>query len=77
MHVSDLPVERLRWFLRPMFWLQHRRYGQHLAPAKVWAHVPALHWALRGFYAAIGRRGSPIDAALDIPAQGFCRVAPR
>ena len=64
MHVSDLPVERLRWFLRPMFWLQHRRYGQHLAPAKVWARVPALYGALTGFYAAIERRGSPIDAAL-------------
>lgn len=64
MHVTDKPVRQLCWVLRPLFWLQHRRYGQHLAPAKVWARVPALYAALTGFYAAIERRGSPLDAAL-------------
>ena len=64
MHVADKPVAQLHWMLRPLFWWQHRRYGQHLVPAKIWARVPALYVALTGFYAAIERRGSPIDAAL-------------
>jgi AhpD family alkylhydroperoxidase len=64
MHVADPPVRQLHWLLRPMFWLQRRRFGRHLVPAKVWARVPALYLALTGFYAAIERRHSPIDAAL-------------
>jgi AhpD family alkylhydroperoxidase len=64
MHVTDKPVGQLHWMLRPLFWLQRRRYGQHLEPAKIWARVPALYLALAGFYAAIERRRSPIDAAL-------------
>lgn len=64
MHVTDPPIGQLHWMLRPFFWMQRRRYGQHLVPAKVWARVPALYVALAGFYAAIERRRSPIDAAL-------------
>lgn len=64
MHVTDEPVSRLPWFLRPMFWLQRRRFGTTLAPARVWARVPALYFALTAFYAAIERRRSPLDPAL-------------
>ena len=64
MHVADPPVAQLHWLLRPLFWLQRRRYGQHLVPAKVWARVPALYAALSGFHAAIERRRSPIAPAL-------------
>ncbi len=118
MHVTDLPVARLRWFLRPMFWLQRWRFGQHLAPAKVWAvdHwresdafdprerlaleyaeaitrtegqvTDALVAALRQHFdeaalieltalVAFQNLSSKFNAALDIPAQGFCRIAPR
>ncbi len=64
MHVADPPIGQLHWLLRPLFWVQRRRFGQHLGPAKVWARVPALYVALSGFYAAIERRRSPLDAAL-------------
>jgi alkylhydroperoxidase family enzyme len=71
MHVTDPPVEQLHWMLRPLFWLQRRRHGQYLTPAKVWARVPALYAALTGFYAAVERRGSPfcIDLNASISAQ--------
>ena len=64
MRVADMPVDRLRWYLRPLFWLQRRRYGAALVPATVWARVPALYLALAGFYAALERRRSPLEPAL-------------
>ena len=64
MRVSDMPVDRLRWYLRPFFWLQRRRYGAPLVPATVWARVPPLYFALAGFYAALERKRSPLEPAL-------------
>ncbi|MBK7664713.1 MAG: carboxymuconolactone decarboxylase family protein [Sterolibacteriaceae bacterium] len=61
MHVTEKTPEQMRWYLRPFFWLQRRRYGAPLVPALVWARVPALYFALAGFYAALDRRRSPLD----------------
>jgi AhpD family alkylhydroperoxidase len=58
------PAGRLCWYLRPLFWLQRRRYGRPLAAALVWARVPPLYLALAGFYAALERRRSPLEPAL-------------
>ena len=55
---------RLAWYLRPLFWLQQRRWGQHLLPALTWARVPSFYLALAGFYAAIERKGSLLEPAL-------------
>jgi len=54
----------LSWFLRPIFWLQKRRWGQLLVPALTWARVPPYYFALLGFYAAVERKGSRLDPAL-------------
>jgi AhpD family alkylhydroperoxidase len=64
MHVTAKTPNQLRWYLRPLFWLQERRYGAPLVPAMVWARVPPLYFALAGFYAALERRQSPLDPAL-------------
>ena len=64
MYVTDKSPNQMRWYLRPFFWLQQRRYGAPLVPALVWARVPALYFALAGFYAALDRRRSPLDPAL-------------
>ena len=64
MHVTDKSSDQMRWYLRPFFWMQRRRYGAPLVPALVWARVPALYFALAGFYAALDRRRSPLDPAL-------------
>lgn len=61
MHVTEKTPEQMRWYLRPFFWLQRKRYGAPLVPALVWARVPALYIALAGFYAALDRRHSPLD----------------
>ena len=64
MRVSNPGTATLRWYLRPLFWLQKRRWGQLLVPALTWARVPPLYLALTGFYAAVERKGSPLDPAL-------------
>lgn len=64
MRVSNPGTATLPWYLRPFFWLQKRRWGQLLIPALTWARVPPLYLALSGFYAAIERKGSPLDPAL-------------
>ena len=64
MHVKIPEIDSLPWYLRWVFRRQQRRYGQPLAPAQVWARVPALFAALNGFYAAIERRASPLPPAL-------------
>ena len=55
---------RLAWYLRPLFWLQERRWGQVLLPALTWARVPRYYLALLHFYSAIERRGSLLEPAL-------------
>jgi AhpD family alkylhydroperoxidase len=55
---------RVAWYLRPLFWLQRRRWGQLLVPALTWARVPSYYLALIHFYAAIERKGSPLEPAL-------------
>lgn len=64
MHVTDPSESTLRWYLRPFFALQRRRFGVLLKPALVWAQVPPLYAALSAFYAALDRRGSPLPPAL-------------
>ena len=64
MRVSQPATTALPWYLRPLFWLQKRRWGQLLVPALTWARVPPLYLALSGFYAAVERKGSPLDPAL-------------
>lgn len=64
MRVAERPYAALPWYLRPFFWAQRRRWGQHLVPALTWARVPSLYFALAGFYAAIERKRSPLEPAL-------------
>lgn len=64
LRVTEPNVARLRWYLRPLFWLQRRRHGTHLLPALVWARVPPLYVALLGYHAALERRGSPLNPVL-------------
>jgi AhpD family alkylhydroperoxidase len=62
--VSQPATAALPWYLRPLFWLQKRRWGQVLVPALTWARVPSLYLALAGFNAAIERKGSPLEPSL-------------
>ena len=64
MRVAPKSLAELSWYLKPLFWLQRRRYGEVLKPALIWARSPALLLPLSLFVGAIDRKGSPIDPAL-------------
>ena len=64
MRISENAIARLPWYLRPLFWLQRRRWGQVLLPALTWARVPPYYLALMAFHAAIERQSSPLDPVL-------------
>ena len=64
MRVGERPLAALPWYLRPLIWLQRRRWGQVLLTALTWARVPPYYLALIHFYAAIERKGSRLEPAL-------------
>ena len=64
MRVSNPGTATLRWYLRPFFWLQKRRWGQLLVPALTWARVPRYYLALLHFNSAVERSSSPLDPTL-------------
>lgn len=64
MRVGERPLAALSWYLKPLFWLQRRRWGRVLVPALTWARVPSYYLALVHFYAAIERKGSPLEPGL-------------
>ena len=64
MRVGERPLAALPWYLRPLFRLQRRRWGQVLVPALTWARVPSYYLALVHFYAAVERRRSPLAPGL-------------
>jgi AhpD family alkylhydroperoxidase len=64
MRVGEPSVGAVPFYLRPLFWIQRRRWGEYLVPALTWARVPSYYLALIHFNAAIERRGSPLEPAL-------------
>jgi len=64
MRIDESPVSRLPWYLRPLFWLQRRRWGQVLVPALTWARMPRAYLSLLGFQSAFERQDSPLVPAL-------------
>ena len=64
MRVGERPLAALPWYLKPLFWLQRRRWGQLLLPALTWARVPSYYLALVHFYAAIERKNSRLEPGL-------------
>ena len=64
MRIGPKRIAAYPWYLRPLFWLQRRRYGAVLDSALVWARVPPLFLSVTMLYAALDRRSSPLSPAL-------------
>src|SRR6266446_7526982 len=64
MRISEKPLNRYPWYLRPLFWLQRRKYGEILKPGLLWARSPLLYLAVAGLYGAIDRKRSPLQPVL-------------
>jgi AhpD family alkylhydroperoxidase len=62
--ISTRPDRSYPWYVRLIFWLQRRKYGRVLEPAKLWGCTPRVFLALTGLYRAIDRNSSPIEPAL-------------
>lgn len=52
------------WYVRLSFWLQRRKYGVELEPARLWGRSPRVFLGLTMLYRAIDRPASPIAPAL-------------
>jgi AhpD family alkylhydroperoxidase len=64
MRIEARPAGAYRWYLRPFFRNQRRKYGAVLESALLWARVPRLFLGVALLYGMIDRRSSPLDAAL-------------
>lgn len=53
--------ETYPWYVRIIFWLQRRHYGEVLNSALVWAKSPKVFLALSHLYGALNRKKSPIS----------------
>lgn len=58
------PDESYPWYIRLLFWLQKKRYGQVLESSKVWARSPSLFFGLSCLFAALDRKSNPISPDL-------------
>ena len=64
MRVSEKPLSQYPWYLRPLFRLQRRKYGEILKPSLLWARSPLLFLALAAMYGVIDRKRSPLSPVL-------------
>ncbi len=55
---------RYPWYVRLLFWLQRRRYGRELEPARLWGRTPKAFLAMTVMYGTLDRRASPLAPAL-------------
>jgi len=52
------------WYLRPLFWLQRRHYGQVLQPGLLWGRHPGLLFGVAFLLGGLSRRKSALTPAL-------------
>lgn len=64
MRVPTKPLSAYPLYLRVLFWMQRRTYGDVLTSALLWARSPRLFLGLSLLYGAIDRKGSPLAPAL-------------
>ena len=52
------------WYVRLIFVLQRRKYGQELEPARLWGRIPRAYLWLTLLYRSLDRASSPIEPVL-------------
>lgn len=52
------------WYVRLIFALQRRRYGEELEPARLWGRIPTAYLWLTLLYRSLDRASSPIEPGL-------------
>jgi alkylhydroperoxidase family enzyme len=56
MRIAEKPRWQYRWYLRPFFWNQRRKYGQVLQSALLWGRSPRVFLGVALLYGALERR---------------------
>ncbi len=64
MRLSTNHFQKAPWYLKPFFWNQKRKYGQHLEPAKIWASVPGLFLSVASIYGTLERKNAPVNPVI-------------
>lgn len=64
MRIQPRPLSAYPWYLRPLFWLQQRHYGQVLQPGLLWGRHPSLLLGVAFLFGRLSRRKSVISPAL-------------
>jgi AhpD family alkylhydroperoxidase len=64
MRIAAKPWWQYRWYLRPFFWNQRRKYGRVLQSALLWGRSPRVFLGVALLYGALERKGSPLEPAL-------------
>ena len=61
---DHLKTEEYPWYVRVIFWLQRRKYGDVLNSSRYWAQSPSVFLTLSLFYGTLDRKSSPISPAM-------------
>jgi uncharacterized peroxidase-related enzyme len=64
MRIKIPELHNVKWYLKPFFWWQKRKYGQVLNPALVWASNPKLFLTVASLYGALDSKKSPLSPIL-------------
>ena len=81
MRIAPRPLREYPFYVRPLFWLQRRKYGTPLDAALLWARSPRLFLGFSLLHGLINRLSSPVAPALrslvavrvsQLNACGFC-----
>lgn len=51
----------MKWYMKPLLWLQKRKFGQVLLASETWARRPRLFFAMTHFYKAVDSGKSPLS----------------
>lgn len=63
-YLATPPSIHYPWYVRLLFYFQRRRFGNELAPARLWGRTPRVFVAMAAMYGALDRASSPLDPSL-------------
>lgn len=64
MRIMPKALNEYSWYLRPFFWIQHRKYGKVLDAALLWARAPRLFVVAVLLFKTMDRKSSPLSPTL-------------
>ncbi len=64
MRIPPIAPEQSPWWLKPVYWLQKRHYGQVLLPGLIWGRHPGLFLGVAFLFGQLTRRKPPLSPDL-------------